>query len=259
MLDLTNTSPLKVVIGSPIGENIKAAYLISVMGLMGSLDPSRVLLRYVPSAGSNIAENQNCIVDAAEKLGADYVFLIENDMGVPKHALVQLLSHQKDVVGCTYAFKERDLLARKLRGENVTFRMMGHEADGLPITLESLIKGEPLRTVNFIPMGCTLISMTAINAVRDLVAQETSAPEGKRAPAFFHNISYPLDNPRGVISTTDSSFCHKARDAGVDVWLDARLSLQLEHIGDCAYGLIPDEQKNGVHQLQDQLAELAKV
>lgn len=258
MLDLTKSAPLKIIVGSPLGENLKPGYMISMMGLMGSLSPERVLLRPVPCMGSNIAENQNCIVDAGHETGADYILFVEADMAFPKHALAQLLSHEKEIVGCTYAYKDRDLLPKRMRGDAITYRIMGHEYGASEITLESLIRGEPLRRVDFVPMGLTLISMKAIRAVQEVIAEKTGAPDGKPGPAFFHNITYPLDRDRGIVSTTDSAFCATAREAGFDVWLDARLSLQLEHIGDCAYGLLPDAPKNSVHEMQEQIAETIK-
>ena len=47
-----------------------------------------------------------------------------------------------------------------------------------------------------------------------------------------------LTNPRGFITTTDSAFCHAAREAGLKVWCDARLSIGVEHVGDMNFGLV---------------------
>jgi hypothetical protein len=260
MLDLTKTGqPVTVAIGTPIGESVKPVFVLSLLGIYQGTDPDKVRIVWVPSEGSNIAENQNVIVDAARAKNADYILFHESDNAAPSDALMRLLSHGKDIVGATYAFKDPKLLAQKLRGEEVTYRMMGHELDGTAVTLASLIRGEPLRKVNFVPMGMTLISMKAIDAVEALLAKKTEAPEGKRSPVFVHNVSYPLENPRGIISTTDSAFCGFARDAGLDVWLDAPLSLQMEHHGNCAFALIPDstDEPNPVHELQSQLEEMA--
>lgn len=239
MLDLTKP-PARVVIGSPVGESVKPVFVLSLLGLYQSAPPEEMELVWVPSEGSNIAENQNAIVDAARERGATHIFLHEVDNAMPAQTLRQLLAHGKDIVGCTYPFKDPDLLAKTLRGDKVTYRYMGHELNDDPVTLSSLIKGEPLRKVKFVPMGCTLISMKAIDAVERHMAEKTNAPEGKIAPVFVHNLSYPLDNKRGVSSTTDSAFCGAARDCGFDVWLDARLSLRVEHHGNAAFGLLPD-------------------
>ena len=258
MLDLTRTEPVKIMIASPAGgENIKLSYMVSVIGLLGSISPQDATLAYLPIPGSNIAENQNTIVREARKAAADYVLLVETDMSVPKHALAQLLSHQKDIVGCTYPYKDADLLAKVIRGDKVTLRYMGHEIGASPITINGLIKGEPLRTVDFLPMGLMLISMRAFDAVvalRTADALERGAPAGKSASPFFHPDIYPDDSPHGLVSTTDSAFCRTAIEAGFDVWLDARLSLQIGHHGDCAYGLLPDEAPNPVKELQDKVA-----
>lgn len=239
-VDLTRPRQIKVAIGTPTAGGGELAYFQSIMGLFGHSNPEHVLLRFIPCTGSNIAENQNTIVQGAESAGADFVLLVENDMAFPKDALVRLLAHDKDIIGATYPFKDHDLLAKLLAGHDLPLRYMGKEIDGENVTYETLAKRpDQVRPVQFVPMGFTLIRLSALNKVRDWLSEQANSPERKRHPAFFHNVIYVSDSERGIVTTTDSTFCFAARAAGLDVWMDAVLSLQMEHIGKCNFGLLP--------------------
>ncbi len=234
--------PIRVLAGSPSSGSECAAFKQSVFRLVGASDPERIWVTPQDCEGSNIAGNQNRLARMAVDGGYDYLLLIETDVAFPNHALAQLLSHGKDVVGCSTPWKERELLAARLNGADRAMRYMGHEMDDTEITMASLLDGEALRRVKFVPMGLTLISTAALRRVSEhrrttaLPPKVREMAEGKWVPVFTHVECYPIDADEGVISTTDSAFCSDARDAGLDIWLDARLSLWVEHIGSCNYG-----------------------
>jgi len=244
MLDLSKAAkPISVVVGTPTGGDNKMAYTLSLTGIFGATNPAHIKPQQVPCAGSNIAENQNCLADKAEELGADYLLLLETDMMVPPNALNRLVAHQRDIVGAVYAFKDADLLARLYRGEDAHMRLMGHKLGGEMIRIEDLIAAPDgdLIAMNYVPMGLTLISIHALRTVRAWMKERFPPPEGmehKLGPAFYHAIAYTEEHPRGFITTTDSAFCTAAREAGLDIWCDPKLSLAVEHVGDMHFGLV---------------------
>ncbi len=236
MLDLSQPAPhpiqpLKVMLGTPSGGLVTECYLECYTNLLGAMDPDKVQVVRQMCMGSNIAENQNTIVDCAEDWGADYILFVESDNGFPANGLARLLSHGKDIVGATYQYKEHDLLADLVNGKPRLPRYMGYELDGSEFTLQGLRDGDPLRKVAGVPTGFVLISMAAIATVRAHIATKSPPPEGVNAPVFVHPIAYGAGKRRGVIGTTDLGFCGNAREAGLDVWLDARLSLEMQHVG----------------------------
>ena len=243
MLDLTKTKPVSVLVGTPAGGVHKMAYTLSLTGIFGATNPEFIRPQQVPCAGSNLAENQNCLADKAEELGMDYMLLLETDMLVPPHSLTRLVSHGKDIIGACYAFKDADLLARLYRGEDAPLRIMGHKLGGEQITVEHMIaaaEANELIQMNFIPMGLTLISANALRKVRAWMKERFPPPEGlehKLAPAFYHALAYAEEHARGFVTTTDSAFCSAARDAGLEVWCDPTLSLGVDHVGDMHFGL----------------------
>lgn len=233
--------PVRVLLGSPTTGSEYAAHKQSVFRLVGACNPDLIYVTPRDCEGSNIAGNQNRLARQAVDQGYDYLLLAETDVAFPSHALAQLLSHGKDIIGCSTPWKERELLAARLDGQTREPRYMGHELDETEITMASLIEGEALRPVRFVPMGLTLISTKALRAISEFRRRERlpdflkEKAEGKWVPVFSHVECYPIDSDEGVISTTDSAFCSDAREAGFDIWLDARLSLWIEHIGTANY------------------------
>lgn len=238
---MTTPRATRVLIGSPSSGTEYAAHKQSIFQLVGQCNPDFLYVVPRDCQGSNIAENQNELAFQALDQGFDYLLLAETDVAFPSHALHQLLSHRKDIIGCSTPWKERDLLAARLNGEDRVMRYMGHELDETEITMASLLEGEPIRKVRFIPMGLTLISTAAIRAISDHRRAHALPPAvreraaGKPCAVFTHFESFPTDHTRGIISTTDSGFCYNAREAGFDIWLEARLSLWVEHVGACNY------------------------
>lgn len=232
---------VRVLVGSPTTGSEYAAHKQSIFRMVGASNPEEAWVVPHDCEGSNIAGNQNELAKMAVDQGFDYLLLAETDVSFPSHALAQLLSHGKDIIGCSTPWKERDVLMARLDGADRVPRFMGHEMDDTEITMASLLEGEPIRRVKFVPMGLTLISTKAIRQIsehrRNNVLPESLRPkaEGKFVPVFTHVECYPTDTDKGIISTTDSAFCSDARDAGFDVWLEARLSLWIEHIGTCNY------------------------
>ena len=254
MLDLNRDPRPKVLIATPHNGSMHPACAHSVMETIAKTPPETARVRWQPCSGSNIAENEAELVECAENFGADYLFSVESDMAFPGEALSLLLAHQKPIVGCAYPFKDADLVAKliaeKLDGKDrgARLRYMGKELDGSAITLKSLIHGKPegeyVRAVEFLPMGLILISMDAIRRVRAYRTEKATPklPEGVVASAFVHAEAYAPDYnaKRTITTTTDSTFCQNARDAGLEVWLDGRLSLLVEHIGTAHYAVLPE-------------------
>lgn len=248
MLDLSKPARSRVprvLIASPSTSEGKIAFFQALDALRAYTPASVALTTWQPCAGSNICENQNELVTIAEQRNADYILFIETDMATfPPQSLEWLLSHDKNIIGCTYPWKDPGLLAQALTGKPTLPRYMGKELDGEAVTFQTLVERESPRPVQFIPMGLTLISMKAINQVRDHRTAKTTPtlPDGVRASAFMHQEAYvPAYNAhRTIATTTDASFCGFAQAAGLDVWLDGRLSLLIAHVGDAAFAMLPE-------------------
>lgn len=240
-LDLTKPAGApKVLIASPSSGSSKDAFTESMFHLFGHVGPEVAMLMRKVCRGSNIAENQNTLVDLAREKQVDYILLAETDVAFPKDGLNRLLAHDKDIIGASTQYKEHDILAANIAGSPRLPRYMGYELDGTEITLNSLAQAEePIRKVAGIPMGFTLLKLSAVDAVSREIARMDGHDGDMFGPPFCHRNAYLPGRSRAIVSTTDMTFCGVARAIGLDVWLDARLSLQMEHIGEMNFGVLP--------------------
>ena len=166
-----------------------------------------------------------------------HVFQIDSDIVVPPDALVRLLKHDKDIVGCPYPM-----------------RKWPHALVGLP---KDTTKFEGLEPCHFLPGGCMLVrtdvyrklkkpwyfeSYEYAGGVRAQLEQIiTDATNG----AF--GFGFPADVLRAALETIpdvytarqkltrtageDTNFCWKAQRAGFTVFGDLDLMRELQHIG----------------------------
>jgi hypothetical protein len=193
---------------------------------------SKLLLARVSCQGSSIAHNQNNIVKAARELSeslvkdglppVDAILFVENDESFrnAEEVVQRLWDHDKDIVGATYAFKFPDRI-----------RAMGVEADGKNIDWLSLYAREPLTKVLALPIGALMVKMRVFDAMDaqqvNTVDEKGGEGQSPGMPPFYHDVHYGLR----VVRTTDYVFCCRAKELGFDVWLDAPLSLEIDHWG----------------------------
>lgn len=147
---------------------------------------------------------RNNIVQLAQKLGADYLFMVDNDVTVPSMALRDLMADGVDVVMGYYAHRDKtngetDKTNVCKRGEmNYTMQYTGAEMAALRA------KGEHLVRVHGGGMGCILIDMSV-----------------------FDRISYPYykwtDYGNGKMLSEDLYFCEQCRMRGIKVYVDTRV------------------------------------
>lgn len=137
--------------------------------------------------------------------GADYLWLIDNDMSIPMTALPMLLDADKDLIGADYNYRKFPLqtVVKQLDAEgNVTF------AD------TSAFPNEPF-ICHAIGSGCKLVKVSAL----------------KRIPQPWFALEW---DARGALSKTDDVwFCEQAAKVGIETWCYPNLGVR--HIGDHLY------------------------
>jgi len=244
-----------IVIGTPSGGHAFDEYVQSLFAMQFGAAGQRYHLIPVQCQGSAIAHNQNNIVKGAreasamlkasayaryiaagvseddarakaETHGVDAIFFYENDEAFtdPESVIDRLWKSGKDIIGATYCYKDK-----------ARIRAMGVEIDAKPIDWLSLYHREPVSEVLALPSGALFVRMGVFDT---LDAEEFTAlsHEGQTmtitgAPHFQHDIHFGLK----LVRTTDYVFCSRAAKAGYKIWLDAQLSLEIEHWGKYPY------------------------
>ena len=134
--------------------------------------------------GADITGARIMLVRKARELGYTHILFVDEDMSFPNYTLNQLISHNKDIIGVDYNFRELPLR------EMVT-----------PLTekLDELYKCKAL------PTGLMLINLSVFDKM----------PE----PWFLFER-----NEKGeCITSEDVYFCQKAIEAGYDIWCDPKI------------------------------------
>lgn len=236
-MDTEYTGPeATIVIGTPSGGTAYDEYVQSLFAMQFGAQAQRYHLIPVQCQGSSIAHNQNNIIKGAREAsallksrghrGVDAVLFYENDEQFidPESVIDRLWKSGKDIIGATYCYKDR-----------ARVRAMGVEMDGKPIDWLSLYHREPVSEVLALPSGALFVRMGVFDA---LDAEEFTAlsHDGQsmtitEAPIFQHDIHFGLK----LVRTTDYVFCSRAAKAGFKIWLDAQLSLEIEHWGKYPY------------------------
>lgn len=153
--------------------------------------------------GSTIADNRNRLIHSAKAMGADFIFMLDNDVSFPGDTLDRLVeaaqTNNWDVVGAGYLKKTPP------HGQTAVLKKDPVVGDILEDYVEA----------NYLPAGMTLIRCR----VFDKLSQ----------PYFFHSTTWDATKTYASLSTEDYPFCRAVRDAGMRLWLDTRLSLELVH------------------------------
>ena len=154
--------------------------------------------------GYDCATARNNIVGKFLESDAEWLMMVDNDVAVPPDALVNLLSHDKDVVSGYYVHRfKKDEPSNKTnickRGElNYSQQFTGDEL------ADMRERGEYLIRIHGGGMGCILIRKSV-----------------------FQRIPYPYykwrDYGNGGMLSEDLHFCELCKHSGIKIFADTRV------------------------------------
>jgi len=185
-------------IACPSTEHLHYKFVNSLINLMlGTTKDCQVSL--ANAVCSRITVNRNNLVELAKDNGCTHVLFVDSDMEVPSDSILRLLAHDKDIVGATACKR-------------------GDEA-GVPI-------GTPRYAEDY-GVEKDLIEMSVLGCALMLIKME--AFDKLQRPYFAEP---PKD---GVAQGEDAYFCEMATAAGLSVWCDMKLSMDIAHWGSKGY------------------------
>lgn len=199
---------MKILIAVPTYENITPDTYKSIYDLDdGGND---LFFEYV--RGYDCAAARNRIVLRAKDMGVDYVLMVDNDITLPKDALINLLSDPKGVCLGYYAHRDSDNI---YRGRTCVCKLYDEKHQkyfNYPLeseyTAEELIKlrddGKYKIQIHGGGMGCALISMSVINKLK------------------YPYYNWVLYNNKAMLSE-DLYFCEECRKKNIPIYTDTRV------------------------------------
>lgn len=201
--------PLKVVIGIPSGDMWHAQTAMNLVNTVIKTMAKGVQVAIVNPQFSLVEVARNEIVAAAREVGATHILTLDSDMTFPPETLLQLLSHDKDVVCCD-AVRRRPPITQVLLG-----------LDGKPL------KHPTGKDRN--PDMQQLVEVKGGSSAVQLVKMEVF--DRLKMPYFL------VEYNDGKFLGEDYYFTNKLRKAGIKVFCDLVLSPHIGHIGVRAYHL----------------------
>jgi cellulose synthase/poly-beta-1,6-N-acetylglucosamine synthase-like glycosyltransferase len=167
-------------------------------------------LNVYTSQGTLIFDQRNSLVRTAVEEKCDYILFIDADMRFPKTTLERLLAHKKDIIGVNATTR---MMPPKATARNIQINEDG-SVDWLEIFSN---KEKGIGKVDAIGCGVMLIKTSCL----------------KNIPQPYFYFEQLL---KGKLLGEDIYFCIKAKDAGIDTWVDHDLSMEIGHVGSYTYG-----------------------
>ena len=198
---------LKVLICTPSVGQCKFSYSMSLCNMVGYFCTTQVFpecmtqeVEFYGIEGSGVSSARETMIDKALEGDYTHILFIDEDMMFPKDALHQLLRRRQDMVGANY---------RKKLPPGTWLAVSVDEQERVATTDAS----SGLQEVTYTGFGFFLMSRKAMEAVKP--------------PRFLLRW---LDDINGY-STEDVVYMQKAREAGMNVYIDHDLSKQIGHLG----------------------------
>jgi len=146
--------------------------------------------------GMSVAEARTSSIKKAIAEGYQFIQWIDDDMILPRNALVQLISHVADIVGGFYYRKYEPIESCGMHEYVINNEMV-------PRPIKDFKIGEVIHHTLVLPSGCTLLNL-------DIFKNE------KMEEPWYRTVT--ITGAPAI--TEDTYFCQKARLAGYDVLTD---------------------------------------
>lgn len=172
------------------------------------------VVMHITTSGSLLVAERNRILQTFMDSDCTHLLCIDGDLGWPAQAVIALLKHDLEFVAGVYPS----------RGEKTfTFRPKLNPDS-------SIVKNEKnLLGMEYIPAGFMVITRSVLEKMRAKFPElyyEPKADQMKFAKAWMFFGTEIWD---GEFWGEDYVFCRKAREAGVDIWVDPLI--EFDHAG----------------------------
>lgn len=208
-----------VFIASPaMGGKVNIQFALSLVNLNIALrDKGISISNNISKSGSLLVAERNKLVEEFYRSDATHALFVDSDLGFPPEAVLAMLETGKEFIAGVYP-------ARTTQTDELEYLIRPKLNDGNKLVFENhLIAAE------YIPAGFMLISREAITKMRDKFPELHYQPkmEGKEDEHAYMFFNTELHE--GEFWGEDYVFCRRAREAGIDIWVDPLI--EFDHDG----------------------------
>lgn len=210
---------MKVAICIPRYGDVKGAFAICLARLVAhslGKSPEPLEIEIFSISSSDLPQSRTELLKDAIQWQARYLLWLDADQTFPADALLRLLAHRLDLVGCNYARRSEPTgpVAARLDDQGRWQHVW---------TTEALAKAGAVEQVAHVGLGLCLMDMNLLHRVKAHV---------EKGVGWAHWAPFdrkPLAGAAGRMGE-DASFFQELREAGIALHLDHALSWQVGHI-----------------------------
>jgi len=207
---------MKVMIATPAySGTVDIPYAVSFAETTALLQSHGIeVVPALRASGSLLVAERNRLVQEFWGSDCSHMLCIDGDLGWPAQAVVAMLETKKEFVAGVYPARgtEKTFLFRPVYQDNGSIETDTH-----------------LLKMQYIPAGFMLIARSAIEKMRDAHPDLYFEPKDLRNNPEAGYCFFNTEVWEGEFWGEDFVFCRKAREAGVDIWVDPLI--QFNHAG----------------------------
>jgi hypothetical protein len=207
---------MKIMIATPAyAGKVDVPYTLSFAETVNLLKLHRIDVQpLIVTSGSLLIAERNRIMQAFWESDCTHILCVDGDLGWPAEAVIAMLRTQKEFVAGVYP----------ARGVANTFLFRPE----LTVT-GAVVQEKHLLKMQYIPAGFMLIARSAVGKMRDKYPELYYEPQDKRNELPPGYCFFDTEVWEGEFWGEDYVFCRRAREAGVEIWVDPLI--QFNHAG----------------------------
>jgi hypothetical protein len=206
------------------GGTAKMPYVISLVGLVASLERQGVPTMYANFDGANVSEQRDALAYHFLASTATHLLFIDSDMSFPANLAEALLALDKPFVGTAYAKRQIDLAKLAKTGQLTS-------AFSFNVKLSRQQRSDVCEAEG-IGFGFVLLRRDCVEALDKRISRYPSRyVNGAMVAGLFR----PIQLPTGEMLSEDVSFCERWRGIGGRVFVYTKADIK--HVGDFAFGI----------------------
>jgi hypothetical protein len=205
----------KVMIATPAYDGrVHVPYAISLSETTMLLLNNGVQVAYnITTSGSLLVAERNRILKLFMQSDATHLLCVDSDLGwVPQFVLKMLLADKEFIAG---VYPGRD-------GKSFTFRTFNKDDS-------SIVEENGLLKMQYIPAGFMLMTRSVVEKLMKKFPELYFEPKHESMKKENGWLFFNTELWDGEFWGEDYVFCRKAREAGVDIWVDPLI--QFDHAG----------------------------
>ena len=193
---------------------VNASYALSLAELFCNLMANGIKVTpAIRTSGSLIVAERNRLLEQFWLSDATHMLCIDSDLGFPSQAVLEMLKADKEFIAGVYP-------GRNLK--TFLFRPELNED-------QSLVKEGHLIKMQYVPAGFMLLSRSCVAKMRDKFPELYYAPKHPEAKTESTYCLFNTEVYEGEFWGEDYVFCRRAREAGIEIWVDPLI--QFDHAG----------------------------